>query len=137
MFSHSKIATMLRAIIFTSLLAGVRGQQVSTLNAEVHPPLDWESCTAGKGCATQKGLLTLDASWRDVFEVNTTNYCFYSSTQGSLWNTTVCPDDLTCAKNCGLNGVDYVVEAGFLVEDNSLLKQVIPKRSLFEPSLII
>lgn len=93
---------MLRFIALATFCAAVRCQQVSTLTPEVHPSFSWKTCTSGKQCTAQAGKLTLDSNFRQVFAVNSTEYCF----NGNTWNGALCYDDVTCAKNCGLNGED-------------------------------
>jgi cellulose 1,4-beta-cellobiosidase len=99
---------MLRFIAVAAFGAAVRCQQVSTLTPEVHPSFSWKTCTSGKQCTAQSGKLTLDSNFRGVFKVNSTEYCF----QGNMWSMMLCPDDVTCTKNCALNGEDVYAYDG-------------------------
>lgn len=106
---YSKIA------LASVLLEAVRGQQVGTFTAETHPSLTWETCTAPGQCTTNQGKVVLDSNWRWVHNSAGTN-CY----TGNTWDTTICPDDVTCAKNCALDGADYTGTYGVTASGNSL-----------------
>ena len=44
----------------------------------------------------------MDANWRWTHKVNDYANCY----SGTSWDTSSCPDGLSCAKNCALDGVD-------------------------------
>lgn len=47
--------------------------------------------------------VTLDANWRWTHATTGPTNCY----TGDSWNTTACPDGVTCAQNCALDGADY------------------------------
>lgn len=49
------------------------------------------------------GKVTLDANWRWTHRINDFTNCY----TGNEWDTSICPDGATCAKNCALDGADY------------------------------
>ena len=93
-----------------SILPFVLSQQVGTNTAETHPPLTWQQCTAGGECTTQSSAVVLDSNWRWTHITNGYTNCY----TGNTWNTTICPDDTTCAENCALDGADYEGENSVL-----------------------
>ncbi|TLD31733.1 glycoside hydrolase family protein [Venturia nashicola] len=75
-------------------------QQAGNQSTENAPKLSWQKCTRG-GCKTVRGELTADESARWLHNVNGTTSC--KGVTG--WNSTFCPDPVTCAKNCALEGI--------------------------------
>lgn len=104
------------ALTAFSLLAVAYGQQAGTQTAETHPPLTWETCTAAGGCTEQTGSVVLDANWRWVHVTTGYTNCY----TGNEWNATVCPDGVTCAENCALDGADYEGTYGISTSGNAL-----------------
>ncbi|KAH8797508.1 glycoside hydrolase [Hyaloscypha sp. PMI_1271] len=104
-------------VALVALLASIaHSQQVGNLTAEVHPALTWQTCTIGGSCTNNSGKIVLDANWRWLHStVNSTN-CF----TGNTWDATLCPDDITCAANCALDGADYASIYGITTSGNSL-----------------
>ncbi|KAK2624029.1 hypothetical protein QTJ16_006663 [Diplocarpon rosae] len=96
-------------------LAITSAQQIGTLTPEVHPPLTWQSCTAPGVCTTIGGKVVLDSNWRWLHSSTGTN-CY----TGNTWNTALCPNDVTCAANCQLDGADYTGTYGITATGNSL-----------------
>jgi cellulose 1,4-beta-cellobiosidase len=90
-------------LVALSTIAVVYGQQAGTLTTETHPALTWQQCEAGGTCTTQQGSVVIDANWRWVHDVGGYTNCY----TGNTWNDTLCPDDVTCASNCALDGADY------------------------------
>lgn len=95
----SRPATLLALSLYTA----VRAQQVGTGTAEVHPPITWEQCTTTAGCTSQAGQLTLDSDLRWIHSTTGYTNCY----TGNEWDSTFCPDPITCAANCALDGADY------------------------------
>ena len=58
-------------------------------------------------CATSETLLHLSNCLRLYF-------------QGNTWDSTLCPDPTTCAKNCALDGADYEGTYGIQSSGDSL-----------------
>ncbi|KAG8746927.1 Exoglucanase 1 [Ceratobasidium sp. 414] len=103
--------------LFSLSLAAVRAQQAGTQTAEVHPSLPWQKCTKSGGCVTQSsGKIVLDANWRWVHTTSGYTNCY----TGQAWNTTICPDPVSCAKNCAVDGADYSGTYGISTSGNAL-----------------
>lgn len=106
-----------RALLFSSsILLAARAQQAGTLTAETHPSLSWQKCTAPGSCTTVAGKVTLDANWRWVHSTSGSNNCY----TGNTWDATLCPNDVTCAANCALDGADYTGTYGVTSSGSSL-----------------
>lgn len=103
------------ALLVFSFLAVAYGQQAGTETAEVHPPLTWETCTAS-GCTTNQGTIVLDSNWRWLHDVGGYTNCY----TGNTWNTEYCPDAVTCAANCALDGAEYEQTYGITTSGNAL-----------------
>ncbi|GJJ05827.1 hypothetical protein Clacol_000014 [Clathrus columnatus] len=103
------------ALYVFSLLAVAYGQQVGTETPEVHPTMSWETCTTS-GCTTNQGTVVLDSNWRWLHDVGGYTNCY----TGNTWDATYCPDAVTCAENCALDGADYASTYGITTSGNSL-----------------
>ncbi|KAI0261229.1 cellobiohydrolase [Gloeopeniophorella convolvens] len=106
-----------------TLLAVARAQQVGTQTAETHPPLTWQSCTAGGSCTNQNGAVVLDANWRWLHTTSGYTNCY----TGNTWDATLCPDAQTCAQNCALDGADYTGTYGITTTGNALTLKFVTK----------
>lgn len=112
--SHSFI--MLSSIFaLSSLLLGARAQQAGTLTTETHPPLTVSQCTSS-GCTTSQQSIVIDANWRWLHTKTGYTNCY----TGNTWNATICPDGVTCAANCALDGADYSSTYGITTSGNAL-----------------
>lgn len=59
------------------------------------------TCTKAGGCqSAQKGVV-MDANWRWLHNVGGYQNCY----SGNKWDSNYCPDNVSCAKNCALDGV--------------------------------
>jgi cellulose 1,4-beta-cellobiosidase len=103
------------ALAISSLLVAARAQQAGTLTTETHPALTVSTCTSS-GCTTSAQSIVVDANWRWLHTVTGYTNCY----TGNLWNTTICPDGVTCAANCALDGADYSGTYGITTTGNSL-----------------
>ncbi|KAG9089413.1 hypothetical protein FRC06_001562, partial [Ceratobasidium sp. 370] len=114
-------------LLSLSLLASsVHAQQVGTQTAEVHPALTWQKCTKSGGCVTQSsGKIVLDANWRWVHTTSGYTNCY----TGNKWDSTLCPDPVTCATNCALDGADYSGTYGITTSGNALTLKFITTNS--------
>ncbi|KAJ8509372.1 hypothetical protein ONZ45_g8448 [Pleurotus djamor] len=101
------------ALIAFTFAAAVLGQQVGTLQAENHPPISIQECTAS-GCVTRQKSVVLDSNWRWTHSSGTNCYT------GSEWNTALCPDPTTCASNCAVDGADYSGTYGITTTGDAL-----------------
>ncbi|KAG9089414.1 hypothetical protein FRC06_001563 [Ceratobasidium sp. 370] len=107
-------------------LGSVHGQQAGTVTAETHPSLTWQKCTESGGCVTQSsGKIVLDANWRWVHTTSGHTNCY----TGNAWDTTTCPDPVTCATNCALDGADYSGTYGITTSGNALTLKFITTNS--------
>jgi cellulose 1,4-beta-cellobiosidase len=107
---------MHRAVLVAfAFVAAVLGQQVGTQKAEVHPTLTSQKCTKS-GCTTQQTKIVLDSNWRWLHTTTGYTNCY----TGNTWDSTLCPDGATCAKNCALDGADYQGTYGITSSGNSL-----------------
>ncbi|PVG00368.1 cellulose 1,4-beta-cellobiosidase precursor [Serendipita vermifera] len=103
---------------FTTLLSLVSvalAQQAGTQTTEKHPSLSWQKCTKS-GCTTQAGSIVLDSNWRWLHTTSGYTNCY----TGNTWDTSLCPDNATCAKNCALDGADYSGTYGITTSGNAL-----------------
>lgn len=105
-----------RLALVSALLAVVGGQQIGTLTTETHPTLTWQTCTAPGVCTTNSGKVVLDANWRWLHSTSGSTNCY----TGNKWDATLCPDDVTCATNCALDGADYTGVYGVTTSGSSL-----------------
>jgi cellulose 1,4-beta-cellobiosidase len=106
-------------LVLAALLPVALSQLAGTNIAENHPALTWEKCTGtgGTSCTTQQSAIVIDANWRWTHEgVSGTTNCY----TGNLWDTTICPDGVTCAKNCAIDGADYQATYGITTSGNAL-----------------
>jgi cellulose 1,4-beta-cellobiosidase len=101
-------------------LRAARGQQVGTYTAETHPTLTSQQCTSS-GCTTQNTKIVLDANWRWTHSTSSYTNCY----TGNTWDSTLCPDDATCAQNCALDGADYQGTYGITASGSSLKLQFV------------
>ncbi|KAG8990983.1 hypothetical protein FRB90_001506 [Tulasnella sp. 427] len=110
-------------VALASFIAGVSAQQAGTLTTETHPTLTWYKCVSGGTCTAQAGKVTLDANWRWLHSTSGSTNCY----TGNAWSSTYCPDGVTCATNCALDGADYSGTYGITTSGNALtLKFVTP-----------
>ncbi|KAG6897945.1 Exoglucanase [Termitomyces sp. T32_za158] len=104
------------ALISLAFLAVVHAQQAGTNTAETHPSLSWQKCTSGGSCTTTSGSVVLDSNWRWTHNIGGFTNCY----TGNTWDATLCPDDVTCAANCALDGADYSGTYGITSSGNAL-----------------
>ena len=88
-----------------ALLGLGASQQLGKTIPEVHPQLTTYKCTKSNGCTAQNSLIVAEQDWRLVSAVDGSGVCKQPG-RGAL-NKTLCPDAVTCAKNCALEGVNY------------------------------
>ena len=65
---------------------------------------------------TNNGKIVLDSNWRWLHSTSGSTNCY----TGNTWNATLCPDDVTCAANCALDGADYSSTYGITTSGDSL-----------------
>lgn len=108
---HSKVA----GVLATMLTLG-SAQQVGTLQGETHPKLTWQRCTAPGSCTTVSGSVVIDSNWRWTHVTSGSTNCY----DGNAWNETACPDGVTCAANCAVEGADYSGTYGVSTSGNGV-----------------
>lgn len=97
---------MRAATIVATLLELASAQHAGKAAQEVHLPVKSEFCSkSAGGCVTEDTTIVLDQNWRWVHDVGGYTNCYHNME----WDPKFCPDPLTCAKNCAVEGVD---EAG-------------------------
>ncbi|KAL5536561.1 CBH1_3 [Sanghuangporus sanghuang] len=113
------------ALYFFTLLAVARGQQAGTLTTETHPSLSVQQCTGSGSCTSLSRSIVLDSNWRWLHDVDGYTNCY----TGNTWDATLCPDDVTCAQNCALDGADYEGTYGISASGNQLSLQFVTQSS--------
>ena len=104
------------SLVFLALLSSSAfGQQVGTSTAENHPALSWQECTAS-GCTSKTTSVALDSNWRWVHNTGGFTNCY----TGQTWDSSFCPDNITCAANCALEGANYSGTYGITTSGSSL-----------------
>ncbi|KAF9694576.1 hypothetical protein EKO04_007336 [Ascochyta lentis] len=118
---------MYRSLALTSLtfLSAVRAQQVGTSQTETHPKISWKTCTGtgGNSCTSKASPIVLDSNWRWSHNIGGYTNCF----DGNSWNTSLCPDGDTCAKNCAIDGADYSGTYGITTSSDALTLKFVTK----------
>ncbi|KAI0786926.1 exo-cellobiohydrolase I precursor [Abortiporus biennis] len=104
-----------KALLALSYLAIVLGQQAGTQTAENHPSLTSQQCTKS-GCTTLSTKVVLDSNWRWLHTTSGYTNCY----TGNQWDASLCPDPVTCAQNCALDGADYAGTYGITSSGNAL-----------------
>ncbi|CAK4191729.1 unnamed protein product, partial [Aphanomyces euteiches] len=92
------------AYLTSALVAQTHAQQIGSSTTEVHPVLQTQTCTKSGGCVTQNTKIVLDSNWRWLHQVGNFSPC---RNDAGVWNTAVCADGVSCAKNCALENIDY------------------------------
>jgi cellulose 1,4-beta-cellobiosidase len=88
----------LKSVMALALPQLLMAQSPGAQKHDGHPPLTVSECTAS-GCTTQAKGVVIDSNWMWVHKKGTYTNCY----EGSAWNTQLCPDPVTCAKNCALD----------------------------------
>lgn len=89
-------------------------QQPGSITPEVHPQLTTSICTTEEGCIAQNTSVVLDFGYRWL---HTADYT--SCTTSSGINSTLCPDEATCAQNCVVEGANYT-QSGISTSGSSM-----------------
>ncbi|EWC44736.1 endoglucanase EG-1 [Drechslerella stenobrocha 248] len=101
----------LAALTFSRLASA---QVPGTTTAENHPQLPTYKCTNSGGCVQQDTSVVLDWDYRWIHSGNTN-----CKTSNGRPNTSVCPNQATCSRNCVIEGVDYAA-SGVTTSGNSV-----------------
>ncbi|KAF4159600.1 hypothetical protein CNMCM6069_001243 [Aspergillus lentulus] len=97
-----------------ALLPLISAQQPATSSAG-NPKLTTYKCTTAGGCVAQDTSVVLDWGYHWIHTVNGYTSC----TTSSGVNSTLCPDEATCAKNCVIEPANYT-SAGVITSGDSL-----------------
>lgn len=65
---------------------------------------------------SQSQSIVLDANWRWLHTTTGYTNCY----TGNQWDKSLCPDGVTCAKNCALDGADYSGTYGITTSGDAL-----------------
>lgn len=114
-----------KAAAVSILAAAVSAQQVGTLTTENHPAMPIQSCSAAGSCSTLSTKVTLDANWRWLHNKAGYDNCY----SGNLFNETHCPDGVTCAANCAVEGADYPGTYGVTASGGALTLKFVTEGS--------
>jgi len=106
----------MRLITLALVVSVVIGQQVGTNTAENHPQLPSSVCTKSGGCQQQDTSVVLDSNWRWLHTTSGYTNCY----TGNKWNPSICPDPVTCAQNCAVDGADYKGTYGVTTSGSTL-----------------
>ncbi|KAB8339344.1 hypothetical protein FH972_022277 [Carpinus fangiana] len=110
-------------VLLLAVASVVQGQLRGAISSETHPNLSTSKCTSS-GCTTQASKITLDANWRWLHgPAPDYNNCF----PGPGWDATLCPDPVTCAKNCALDGANYANTYGVSTSGSNLTLLLFPQ----------
>jgi len=90
-------------------------QNIGTNQAEVHPPITTYTCTSS-GCQSRNSAVVLDSNWRWTHTVGGYTNCY----TGNKWDSSICPDPITCAQKCAIDGAAYQATYGITTSGNSL-----------------
>ncbi|SPO00989.1 related to Endo-beta-1,4-glucanase celB [Cephalotrichum gorgonifer] len=91
------------AAVLPGLLLGAAAQQIGTAIPELHPRFPTYRCTVADGCVERQTSLVTDALTREFHAVDDPSI----SCSTRPFNEAICPDEVTCAQNCALEGIDY------------------------------
>ena len=61
-------------------------------------------------------MIVLDGNWRWTHSISGSTNCY----TGNTWDATLCPDDVTCAANCALDGANYASTYGITTSGSAL-----------------
>ena len=106
----------MKTFLLLAIVGYAIGQQIGTNSPENHPPLTIQSCSSPGQCQTEQRSVVLDSNWRWTHTVSGTQNCY----TGNEWDKNLCPDAVTCAKNCALDGADYRGTYGVTTTGSSL-----------------
>lgn len=108
--------SLLLALAVAALFVYATAQQVGTNTPENHPPLTVQTCTRSGGCQSQSKSVVIDSNWRWTHVTSGYTNCY----TGNEWDKSICPDGVTCAQKCALDGADYRGTYGVTTSGSSL-----------------
>ncbi|KAF2437757.1 carbohydrate-binding module family 1 protein [Karstenula rhodostoma CBS 690.94] len=93
--------------------------------AEVHPKLTTYKCTKAGGCVAQDTSVVIDWNYHWY---HTADWLSCTTSSGAV-NTTLCPDQATCAKNCFVQGDTNYTDNGVTTSGDTLTMYQYTKNS--------
>ena len=104
--------------LVVSLLLGLATAQTPGKSPEVHPQLQTWKCTNHGGCVPQNSAVVLDDLIHPILQrLNPSLSC---GARGAALNATVCPNEVTCAKNCIVEGISDYAAYGITTSGSAL-----------------
>merc|ERR1711910_116393 len=90
-------------LILLAILPIVLGQQIGHQKEESHLPFKLFKCNDPLCSSSnyEKMSLVLDSNWRWLHKMDDYVNCY----EGNSWDSSYCPDPVSCAQNCGLDGI--------------------------------
>jgi len=113
--------------LFLSLVSQSIAQQPGHQKNDAHPKITYQTCTKTAGCASKAGAVSMDANWAWSHKVGTYTNCY----TGSAWDKNLCPDPVSCAKNCALDTgsvSEYASTYGVSTTDDALQLDFVTKQ---------
>ncbi|KAK6846326.1 glycoside hydrolase family 7 protein [Apiospora arundinis] len=112
-----------RAAIALGLVAALMGHQANAQNpdttAEASPKLTTYKCTTAGGCVSQSTSVVIDWNYHWF---HTSDWLSCTTSNGV--NSTLCPDQATCAKNCMVQGdANYTANGVATTGDSMTMNQ--------------
>jgi len=104
----------MKAVVVAACAGVAAAQSAGSLTKESHPRMDYAHCTES-GCKAHSRKVTIDSNWRWTHKTGETTNCY----TGNLWDESICPDPVTCAKNCEIDGADKEYEGTYGVFANA------------------
>ena len=115
--AESKMAySSMFLVVLAAVLVVSTAQQVGTNTPENHPPVTVQTCTKSGGCQTQSKSVVIDSNWRWTHITSGYTNCY----TGNEWDKNICPDGVTCAQKCALDGADYQGTYGVITSGSSV-----------------
>ncbi len=113
----SSLAAAAALLLLLSTSSSSYAQQVGNQQAENHPPLTTYTCQADGSCSPTSGTsIVLDQNWRWIHNVGGSTNCY----TGDEWDSSLCPDPVSCASNCALDGANYEGVYGVTTNGDSM-----------------
>ncbi|CAG8978842.1 hypothetical protein HYALB_00008497 [Hymenoscyphus albidus] len=127
---------MASSIVFLSsfLFTLTTAQTLSTV-PEVHPTLQTWECTLAGGCVSKISQIVLDQLAHPLYQKD--NPTLDCGVFGNGPNSTVCPDEKTCAQNCIVDGIPDYSKFGVRTNGSSLLMNQIEGEKNVSPRVYL
>ncbi|KAK4223566.1 Exoglucanase 1 [Podospora fimiseda] len=110
---------LISSLLFPVLLGTATAQGFGNHNNEIHPKLQWTSCSQPNNCQQVNGEVVLDANWRWLHTKNGYTNCY----DGNKW-TWACNSTANCTEKCVYDGVNYSGDHGIKTSSDSLSQRL-------------